>query len=260
MVNIDITKIIQAAENGGREVNKYFGDVLKINEKSTLSDFRTKADTESEKAILSVLKSEFPDFNILSEETGVIDKNSEYTFIIDPLDGTNNFVLGIPNFSISIALMKNDELILGVVHIPILGQTYYAQKGKGAYLNDRKLSVNSEQDMKRVTISYTCGYINSRDFSQKLQKKLDDFPIKRVLTMWSPAVDLCLLASGKIEAIINNANEIYDFAAGKIIAREAGAVITDFEGNKDVEDRSNVFIVSNTKNIQQNLIVILKNF
>lgn len=258
MINIDITKLILAAENGGKEARKYFGEILEIKEKSALSDVRTKADTESEEAILKVLKEEFPEFNILSEETGLIDNKSEYTLVVDPLDGSNNFVLGIPNFSVSIALMKGTESIVGVVHVPLLGQTYSAQKGQGTFLNGKKLSVNNEQDMKKATISYTCGYINSRAFSQRLQKKFDEFPIKRMLTMWSPAVDLCLLASGKIEGIINNASEIYDFAAGKIIVREAGGFISDCNGNIQIDDGSDIFLASNTESIQQSLVNIIK--
>lgn len=251
---VDITKVILAAENGGAEVSKYFGQILDIQEKTTLSDFRTKADTESENAIIKTLSKEFPSFNILAEETGFVDKKSEYTFIVDPLDGSNNFVLGIPNFSISIGLMKNKESILGVVHVPVLGHTYHAKKNQGAYMQNKKISVNSKSDIKYATISYSCGYIHSNDYSEKLTHNLNLLGINRILYNWSPAFEFCLLASGKIEAIINNGNEIYDYAAGKIIAKEAGAIITSFDGVFEKTDEGNIFIASNSQEINKVLL------
>ncbi len=101
---------------------------------ANIGDFQTEADLESEKRILSILKTEFPKYNIYSEEDGKFYHDSEYTFVIDPLDGTNNFVMGIPNFSVSIALFCKNEAIAGVVYQPILDQTYSALKGKGSFL------------------------------------------------------------------------------------------------------------------------------
>lgn len=125
---MDINSVILAAQSGGKIIRKYFGKALDIEVKTTGSDFRTKADTDSERAIIKIITDTFPTFNILSEESGLIDKKSEYTFIIDPLDGSNNFVVGIPNFSVSIGLVWGDTIILGVIHHPILNHTYHAQK------------------------------------------------------------------------------------------------------------------------------------
>lgn len=253
----DIEHIILAAENGGSVVKKYFGNILDIEEKSTISDFRTKADTESEKAILQVITKKFPHYNILSEEIGFIDNKSEYTFIVDPLDGSNNFVLGIPNFSISIGLVRNNSIVAGVVHAPILNYTYHAQKGKGSFLHKKELHVNKEPDIKRSTVSYTCGYINSADYTEKLKHKLNKQSVKRILDCWSPAIEYCLLASGKIEAIISNKTDIYDFIAGKIIAREAGALITNFEGKSEENDKEDTFIVSNGTQLHDALLKLI---
>ncbi len=254
---MDIDSVILAAQRGGKTIRKYFGKALDIEVKTTASDFRTKADTDSEKAIIKIIADTFPTYNILSEESGLIDKKSEYTFVIDPLDGSNNFVLGIPNFSVSIGLLRGDTIILGVVHHPILNHTYYAQRGKGAFLHKKQLHVNNEQDIKKATISYTGGYVSSFEYHQRFQKKLHEYSIKRMLITWSPAVEFCLLASGKIEAIINNKNEWYDYAAGKIIAREAGALITNFRGKPETTDRNNQFIISNGTRIHQQLVKIV---
>lgn len=256
-MNVDLDAIILAATNGGDVIRSYFGEVLDIEEKTTVADFRTKADTESEKAILNIITKKFPSFNILSEETGLVDKKSEYTFVIDPLDGSNNFVLGIPNFSVSIGLLKGDTSVLGVIHLPMLKHTYFAQDGKGSYLDKKRLYVSKQSDINKATVSYTCGYVNSREYTEKLKHKLNELDIKRTLEYWSPAVKYCLLASGKIEAIINNKNELYDYAAGKIIAREAGALITGFNGDAEVNDRGNAFLASNGTKIHNQLLAII---
>lgn len=254
---MDLNSIIIAAENGGKIVKKYFGEVLEVEEKTTLADFRTKADTESEKAILQVITNRFPDFNILSEETGLIDNKSEYTFVIDPLDGSNNFVLGIPNFSISIGLLKGEKVVVGVIHLPVLNHTYHAQERQGSFLDKKRLHVNKESNIKKVTVSYTCGYVNSSEYTERLKHKLNELGIKRMLEYWSPAVEFCLIASGKMEAIINNKIEIYDYTAGKIIAREAGALITDFDGKPENSDKENAFLVSNGTKIHQQLLEVI---
>lgn len=264
-MNSEFKKIIKAAKAGGQILKKYFGHViptwhgqdLKIKEKTTVADFQTEADLESEKAILEIISKNFPDYNIYSEERGHIDKKSEHTFVIDPLDGSNNFVLGIPNFSTCIALLKNNQIIFSVVYNPILNQVYYGQKGKGAFLDGQVLSVNKEADIKKATIAYTCKYTSPREYFDHLIKGLHKKEIKRILTSWSPALDFCLLASGKIEAMINYDNEIYDYMPGKLIAREAGAMITDFKGEKDLDDKNNTFLVSNGTRIHQQLLDVL---
>lgn len=252
-----LKKIIQAAESGGRILVKYFGRTMELQEKSTVSDFRTEADLESEAVILKILSREFPDYNIFSEEKGIIDKKSDYTFVVDPMDGSNNFVLGIPNFSVCIALLKDDKAISSVIHSPILNQTYCAEKGKGAFLEKKKLRVNKEADIKRINVVYTCGYINSKEYADNLTRKLNARKVKIILTNWSPALDFCLLASGKIEAIINNDNEIYDYIAGKLIAKEAGALITDFKGRQEKNDKNSIFLASNGTEIHEQLLEIL---
>lgn len=249
-----INNIITAAKAGGEIVRKYFGEALEIEQKSSITDFRTKADLESEKAILKILSEKFPNYNIFSEEAGSIDKKSEYALIVDPLDGTNNFTLGIPNFSISIGLLKGTRCVAGVIYMPLLDKTYFAEEGKGAFCDEKKISVSKELKAGKATISYTCGYITEHQFEIELLKKLRSLNIKRYITNWSPAFDYCLLASGKIEAIINNDNELYDYIAGKIIAREAGAIITDFSGQPQNDKETTRFIASNTQQIHDILI------
>jgi myo-inositol-1(or 4)-monophosphatase len=257
MINKKYEDILKAAEAGGEVAKKYFGKILQIEGKTMPCDFRTKADLESEKAILEVLDKKFPNYNIFSEETGETNKNSEYTFVIDPLDGTNNFVLGVPYFSTSIALMKGNEIIFGAIYNPVVKNMYYAQKGKGAYLNGVKIQISKESDLKNSSISLVVNYGFSVENYMKMMGGLSRTNVKRVLTLWSVALDYCLLASGKIEALVLHKVPLYDFAAGKIIAREAGARITDFDGKKELSDKNDIFLTTNGTKIHGELLKIL---
>lgn len=249
--------MIQSAKAGGAVVKNYFGQNLKITEKSTAADFCTKADRDSERAILSVLEKYFPRYNIYSEEKGRVEKGSKCTFIIDPLDGSNNFVLGIPYFSVSIALCEGKNIIEGVVYNIMRDQTYWARKGEGAFLDGVKICVNKENDIKRASITYSCGYISDANYAIRIEQGLQAQRIKRWLCMWSVALDLCLLASSKIEGFISYNTEAYDYAAGKLIAKEAGAKVTDFEGKEEKDDINNIFLATNGTPIHEEIMKFL---
>ncbi len=240
------TVMNQAARAGGKIITKYFGRSLRITEKTAAHDVRTQADTGSEREILKIIRRSFPDYGIIAEESGQDMKDSVYTFIIDPLDGTFNFVVGIPYFSVAIALLRNDTVIASTVYNPILNQLYYAEAGKGARMNGRKISVSKTTTLPRAAVAYNGSYDVSRHHPTGL-KILDRarFASMRAMTNWSPALDFCLLARGTFDVIINNACEPYDFLAGKLIAREAGARITDFCGKGEKNDMNDRFIVTN---------------
>lgn len=240
------TTLLKAARTGGNILKKYFGRTLNKIEKSTAWDFQTEADTRSEWAILKILKREFPKYNIHSEENGKIHNNSEYTFVVDPLDGTNNFTVGIPNFSVSIGLMRGNEAIAGVVYQPISNQIYYAERKKGASLNGKKIGVNSVTDPKKITIAYQCGYKKDRKHLSEIMARLIKSKHSRIMLSWSMACDYCLLAQGKIESVITDSGSaLYDYAAGKLIALEAGAKVVDFSGKKEKNYKNDTFIISN---------------
>ncbi|PIS04773.1 MAG: inositol monophosphatase [Candidatus Buchananbacteria bacterium CG10_big_fil_rev_8_21_14_0_10_42_9] len=253
-----IKYIIQAAGAGGKVLKKYFGQELELKEKSMAADFQTKADLESEEAVTKVLKKHFPNYNIHGEENGLHDNNSEWTFYIDPLDGTNNFVIGLPHFSVNIVLLKNKAAHYAVTHQPILNNTYYAVKGQGAFLNNSKITVSNTVEIPRATIATQAYYDTPETTIQKIHTILYAQDVKRILSNWSPALDYGMLAAGKIDGIINYGNEIYDFAAGKLIAREAGAKITTFDGQEDLDDLNPQFIASNGTRIHSRLLDVLK--
>lgn len=260
MMDKNFKPIVEAAQAGGEVLKKYFGKKLDVmNEKYNAADLQTTADLEAEKVIIEILNKNFPGYNILSEEAGEIDRKSKYSFVIDPLDGTNNFVLGIANFTNVIALTEDGTTIFSVVHSPMTNETFYAQQGNGAFLNKKKIKVNSESDITRATIAhhvdYSCNLLEVLDF----RKRLADKKVKRILSNWSPAFELCLLASGRIEGIIRENGVIHDFLAGKMITKEAGAKVTDFEGGPDKEEQSDRFIISNGTDVHRHLLDVVTN-
>lgn len=254
--NMDYTLrcMIIAAQKGGEVLRRYFGNTLNTQQKTTAGDFRTQADTNSEKAILSILLKKFPDYQVFSEEVGLLKGNSPYMFIIDPLDGTNNFVLGVPNFSIAIALVYKEQIKYAVVYNPILKQLYTAQLGRGAYLGNKKLSVAVESRISNATIAYSCSYSTSNSHEERARRSLRQLGVKRVLSSWSPEIDFCLLAQGRLESVVSDHNEIYDYVAGKLIAHEAGAIITDMSGNKEGSVLAPTFLASNNLKIHRKIL------
>lgn len=249
-----LNQVIRAAKLGGDEINNYFGKTTEVFAKSSIADFRTEADLASEKAILEELQKHFPNFNYFAEESGWIRNGSEFTFIIDPLDGTNNFSLGVHYFSVSIGLQKGNETMLGVVYNPVMDQIYFAEKGKGAFLNDKIIKTNEVDDIKNASISYTCGYADDGKAYEELVKGINQFEVKRLLTNWSPALDYGLLASGRIESVICNGNDVYDNTAGKLIVKEAGGLITDLSGNDEKNDLNTYFVASNNKALHKTIL------
>lgn len=236
----------EAARAGGDILRNYFGRNLVTVVKSSATDLSTQADADSEKAILDILRREYPSFNVLSEECGYIDNSSKYTLVIDPLDGTSNFMHGIPNFSILIALLCDKEIIAGLIHQPITHAMYYAEKGLGAFVDGVRISVNKNADLASAAIGYTSGYTVSGEEDAQVMLALGrELKTKRFHYNWCGAIDVAMLASGKLEVFINDGNKIYDFGPGKIIAREAGALITDINGRVETDDTNSIFIISN---------------
>jgi myo-inositol-1(or 4)-monophosphatase len=238
-------------------VRRYFGQVLQTEQKSNAGDLRTRADVESEQAILVSLRQSFPVANIYAEESGAIENGSEYTFVIDPLDGTNNFVLGIPDFAISIGLLRGDQAVLGVIYNPILEQVYAAELGKGATLNGKEIHVNDERDITHATVSYTCGYNTAQDYSTNVKNQLHDLRIKRLLDHWAPAYDYCLLASGRIEVVISKEGDLEDYVAAKVIVTEAGGKITAFDGSA-AGGRAADFVATNGSAIHETVLSLVR--
>jgi len=225
------------------------------------SDVGLDVDKESERIILGKIQKFFPSHNIYSEELGKINNQSGFTWYIDPLDGTNNYFAGIPYFGVSIALVENHEIILGVVYNPVTDQLFSAVKGNGAFLNDKKIDTRVVNKTSYSISSFIKGHAKTNNTSdmkaQKIEQILSD-KFSRVLKMWAPSLDWCLLALGKINTLISYESELEDMFAGLLIAQEAGIGIYNFDGNPYQSGNNKIIAVH--ENLEDNFLQLLKSF
>lgn len=199
------------------------------------NDLITKADKGSEKILLDGLSTLCPEAGLLSEEAGNLNvqNNHHLLWVIDPLDGTVNYSFGIPFYAISVALMKNHEPILGVVFAPAISELFVAQRGKGAYLNNKRITLNGKKDRLLRMLATSAGMTES-DFVHKkssYHKKLLPH-YNRLRLMGSQALHLCYVATGRLDAALTNQAKLWDDAAGSLILEEAQGTYNDFWGRK----------------------------
>ncbi len=227
------TTLIEAARAGAAEIRRFFNSEFKISHKEGVNNLVTEADHAAEKVIMDVIKSKFPDHQVLAEETGEIIQDSAYKWIIDPIDGTVNFAHGIPLNCVSIGVEHEGEIILGCVYNPHLNELFFAEKGKGAFLNDKPIRVSEEtQAIKACLVTgFPYTYINMPDgpleiFDRFIRKGV---PVRR---LGSAAIDLCWVAAGRFDGFYEHKLEAWDSAAGYLMVEEAGGKVTDFTGSK----------------------------
>ena len=232
-----------AARHASKVLLHYYGKNGKIKEKSNKS-LVSKADIEANKIIIKTIKKYFPSHSILSEETPFEDNKSDFKWVIDPLDGTHNFLHGIPIFGTSIALEYKDKVILGVLNFPLLNQTAFAEKGKGAFLNGKRIKVSNKKNINHSFITIEFTYIGRKekiDFLEGFVHEPHD-----IRAFGSAIYTLLLVACGKSDAhVIFSTNE-WDVAAGFLIVEEAGGKITDLNGRR-YNLNQDKFIISNGK-------------
>ncbi|MEN8191584.1 MAG: inositol monophosphatase [Bacteroidota bacterium] len=255
----------EIAVKAAKEAGLYLLDQFSKNHSPTLksrSDVGLPADTESEKIILKNIQSEFPSHNIYSEEIGLVENESNFTWYVDPLDGTNNYYVGIPYFAVSIALVENNETILGVVFNPVTKQLFTARKGGGAFLNGEKILMKDRLKSEYKVLSFIKGHSQNLNMdidllAQNIELSLIN-KFSRILKMWAPALDWCLLALGKVDALVSFYSEKEDMIAGLLIAEESGIEILNFGGTP--HKPGNNRIVASNKGIINKLIKSLKPF
>lgn len=212
----------------------YFNREYESFKKGDDFDIVTKADFEVEKFIIQEIKKNYPDHSIYSEEAGENKNNSEYRWVIDPIDGTFSFYKKNFNWSVSIALQKNKKTIAGVVYAPLLNLFYYAQEGKGAYLNDKRIKVGEERELSKSLICTGFACLRSRWEVNNLPI-FNELAIKAmgVRRFGSIALDVCFVADGKLDGAWEMNLNIYDLAAALLIAKEAGAFISDMNAKDE---------------------------
>ncbi|MEW6600692.1 MAG: inositol monophosphatase family protein [Nitrospirota bacterium] len=225
----------RAAMLAGEHILSNLGKILQsdIDTKQT-SDFVTRVDRESERIIIDTIKQKFPDHKFLAEESVSKDYSGEFRWIIDPLDGTTNFIHGYPVFSVSIALEVKSEVVLGLVYDPLRHEIFTAEKGKGAFLNGRPVRVSSVPDLGNSLV--TTGFPFRR--KDLIGPYLDlfrniFFRVSDIRRAGSAALDLASLASGRCDCFFEIGLSPWDIAAGSILIKEAGGIVTDFGGGND---------------------------
>jgi myo-inositol-1(or 4)-monophosphatase len=223
---------IQASLSAGALLRRGFGTEFKIEEKEGKQNFVTEYDKASEKNIISIIFQHFPDHAILAEESGDIQKGkSPVTWIIDPLDGTVNFARNVPVFSTSIAVAIDMQIACGVVYQPITQELFIAEKGKGAYLNGKKISVSKTTQFEKAMMATGFPY----DVDKNPLSCIDRFamiqaqgvPIRR---LGSAAIDLSYVAAGRFDVYWEVGLHPWDIAAGKLLVEEAGGKVSHWNG------------------------------
>ncbi len=242
---------LDAVDKAADILKKCFGNVSVFEIKEDRSPV-TVVDKEVETVIRETIRKTFPDHEFLGEEFGKSDfKKSNYLWIIDPIDGTNNFIRGIPVFGIELALMKDEELILGVSSAPMLKELMWAEKGKGSYLNGEKIKVSTVRNLNEAFISYGnfVHFENSQRMDQLSNLVKETMGHRGFGDFWA----YHLLSQGKIDIVAEARIKIWDIAAMKVIVEEAGGRMTSFEGDPIDKNISNVVA---TNGLLQNQVLL----
>jgi len=228
---------MQAAAEAGKILRQRFGRYNATRIKGR-RDLVTEADLLSEKTILQIVTAAFPGHGTMSEEAGTSREDSEYTWIIDPLDGTNNFHFGIPLFCVNMALARRGEVVLGITFDPMRNEIFRAVKGKGAYLNNRRSSVADVADLGDAAVGVDLGYDAGRS-SDLLDMAIRLWPrIHCMRLIGSSSLGMAYVACGRLSLYFHKSLYPWDSASGLLLIREAGGEVTDFTGRPaTIKDR-----------------------
>lgn len=244
---IVLEKIIQIAKEAGEIAKEGFRTNFGVEYKSNSSDLVTEYDKKSEAAIINFIKKEFPTHSILAEESGTSETDSEYRWVIDPIDGTTNFAHGLPIFSVSIGVQKNGKTIYGVVNDVMMDSIYSTELGNGAFRNNQKLQVSSNNDLQKSVLVTGFPY-DIPNYMPEIADKFAEFLLnsRAVRRLGSAALDLCYVASGVFDGFWEMSLNPWDFCAGKLLVEEAGGKVTDFSKN-ELELKKTELLATNNK-------------
>ncbi len=248
---------VKAAREAGRIINRASQDVGSIAiQTKTYNDFVSDVDRSAEQAIIDILKDAYPDHGFWGEESGHDNHEADNIWIIDPLDGTTNFLHGFPQYCISIALQQKGVLTQAVIYDPVRNDLFTATKGRGAFLNDKRIRVTNRSKLQDSLIATGFPY---RDFTH-LDTYLGMFKdmIKKTTGIRRPgsaALDLAYVAVGWVDGFFEINLSAWDIAAGGLIVQEAGGIVGDFEGNESWLETGNI-VAANPKVFAQMLQVL----
>lgn len=225
--------LIKATAEGAKVLVEYFNKPLIITHKEGVNNLVTEADHKSEAVIMAIIKESFPDHHILTEESGDLSRDSDYKWIIDPIDGTVNFANAIPICCVSIGIEHKGKMIMGAVYNPFMNEFFFAEQGKGATLNDQPIHVSEKTEAMKSCLAtgFPYTYLDMPNgplgvFSRLIRKGI---PVRR---LGSAAIDLCWVAAGRFDGFYEHKLQAWDSAAGIVIVEEAGGRVTDLKGNE----------------------------
>jgi myo-inositol-1(or 4)-monophosphatase len=247
---------LAATHVSGEILRSRYGKISSIAKKGRI-DLVTEADTQSEKAIISTIRSCFPSHSILAEESGRTVDDTRFQWIIDPLDGTTNFAHELPLFTSSIAFAEDGEVKVGIVHNPVSGELFTAAYDEGTFLNGKKVSVTTQHSLSECLLVTGFPY----NFKDIVDEVLPRFArclseAQGVRRLGSAALDLCYVACGRFDGFWEQNLNPWDTAAGVLICREAGAMVTDFSGRSfDLEMKE---LLATNGNIHEDMLSLLK--
>ncbi len=243
-ISANLNVMIKASDKASKILIRDFGEIenLQVSKKGP-SDFVTNADLKVEKIIIEELKKARPNYSIVSEENGnENNKDKENTWIIDPIDGTINFLHGIPHFAISIALKSKNEIISGLIYDPIKDEIFYAEKNNGAFFNNQRIRVSKKNNMNDCLFVTGGKIIKNYDFSYRKSG--------------CAALDMAYVAAGRYDGYFQNNLNLWDIAAGIILVKEAGGIVNEI----DIKKYNKIKIVASSANINPKLLEKLDNF
>ena len=236
--------MIKASEKASKVLIRDFGEIEKLQvSKKGPTDFVTNSDLKAEKIIIEELKKAKPKYSIISEENGIENnKDENNTWIIDPIDGTVNFLHGIPHFAISIALKSNDEIISGLIFDPIKNEMFYAEKNNGAFFNNHRIKVSKKNDLN------DCLFVTGG--------KIKDNPDLLYRKSGCAALDMAYVASGRYDGYFQRNLNLWDIAAGIVLVKEAGGILNEI----DLSNVEIIKIIASSTDINEKLLKKLNNF
>ena len=243
-ISANLNVMIKASEKASKILIRDFGEVEKLQvSKKGPRDFVTNADLKAEKTIIDELKKARPNYSIISEENGIENnKDKNNTWIIDPIDGTVNFLHGIPHFAISIALKSYDEIVSGLIFDPIKNEMFFAEKDNGSYFNNQRIKVSKKNEFN------DCLFVTGGKIKQE-----PDFSYRK---SGCAALDMAYVAAGRYDGYFQNNLNLWDIAAGIVLVQEAGGVISEI----DLSINKNIKIIASSSSINSKLLKKLNNF
>ena len=244
-ISPNLNIMIKASQKASKNLIRDFGELekLQVSLKGP-SDFVSNADTKAEKIIIEELSKAKKNFSIISEEDGSkVNQDKNNIWIIDPIDGTTNFLHGVPHFAISIALKSNNEIVSGLIYDPIKDEMFYAEKNSGAFFNNHRIRVSNKKEINSCLFA-----TGGKDYNKKI-----DLNIRRT---GSAALDMAYVASGRYDGYFQKNLNLWDIAAGVILVKEAGGIVSEI----DISQNKNIKITAASSAINEKMLEKLSNF